>query len=122
MKKVVLFAIIILSFALIATTVMAEGKGSESGKSSFVEWLRGVFHYPVNVSDKTANVVADSTKKAADTTAKTVNTTTDVITGDVQNADKIIMTPAQGAADVIVDTTKGVVNAPIDAAKEGCAK
>ncbi len=118
MKKVIIVIAIILSFAFIASTAMCENGKPAEGKKSFTQWLRDVLHYPTKVTNKTSEVVADSAKKTVDTAAQTVDTTTNVLTGEVKEADKIIMTPAQGAADVITETTEGVVTAPVDAAKQ----
>lgn len=83
-----------------------------------VKFFRGLFHWPVSATEKSADVIVDTTKQGAHVITQGGKDIGSVVTGDVQKADEAIVGPIKGTAETVTSAAEGTVKVPGEATKE----
>ena len=112
MLLVVILAIM-LSVGLLAGEACAEKKGSP-----FRDLCMRMFGYAKKTVEKEVNVVGRGIKKGADVVVEEVEDVGRLATGDSSKAKDVLVKPVEGTAEMVGETTYGVINAPIEAGQE----
>ncbi len=115
----------VLTVIILAISIMSVSSSYAAGKESFGakvnNFWRNLLGYPARVTEESASVVADTTKKSVSVVTNEVKRVGEVTTGDVAKTKELITEPITGTAETAVQTTKGVVGIPFEAAKEKAA-
>jgi len=117
MKKLIsLLLIFLLGMVLISGIAMAQEEARKGSK--IANFFRKLFGWPVKVTGKAAETVIETTEKGAETVVETGKATVEVITGEPQKFDEMIMEPIKGTAETGVTAVEGIVTTPIEATQE----
>lgn len=115
-KSISLILILLVGMVLISGIAMAQEKARKESK--IANFFRKLFGWPVKVTEKAAETVIETTEKGAKTVVETGKATVEVITGEPQKFDEMIMEPIKGAAETGVTAVEGTIRAPVEATQE----
>lgn len=118
MKKrlFVLTAVMLVIFMISASASYAAGK--EGFGTKIKNFWRNLLGYPARVTEESASVVVDTTKRGVSVVTNEVKRVADVTTGDVAKTPELITEPIKETAETAVKATEGVAGIPSEAAKE----
>ena len=113
MRIFVALLVLVLSVTLLSGTATAEKKSSP-----FKELCLKAMGLSRKTVEKGVSTVGRGIKKSADIVIEEVKDVGKLATGDASKAKDVLVKPVEGAAEVVGETTYGVINAPIEAGRE----
>ncbi len=115
LKGLCLMLGIIFVFTILIGPALAE---EQKEPNKVVKFFRGLFHWPVSATEKSADVIVDTSKKGAHVVTQEGKDIGSVITGDIQKTDEVIVGPVKGTAETFTSAAEGAVKVPGEATKE----
>ena len=116
MKKGLFLAVaIIVACSVVIGSVQAV---EQQEPNAFVKFWRGVFHWPVNATKDSAEVIVDTTKKGVDTIAQEGKDVGGALTGSGDAAKDLIVNPVKGTGETIKTGVVGTAEMPGKATQE----
>lgn len=106
---------IIFVFTILVATALAE---EQKEPNKVVRFFRGLFHWPVSATEKSADVIVDTSKKGAHVITQEGKDIGSVVTGDIQKTDEAVVGPIKGIAETFSSAAEGAVKVPGEATKE----
>ena len=110
MKFFVMFLIAVMAFSVTMVEAMAK-------ESPFAKLCLKVMGVTSKTIEKEVNVVGSGIKKTVDVVVEEVKDVGELATGKGDVKD-VLVKPVEGIAEVVGETTYGVINAPIEAVEE----
>lgn len=110
MKKGLFLAVaVILVCSVIAGSAQAAGEQEPNG---FVKFWRGLFHWPVNATKNSAEVVVDTTKEGVNTIAQEGKDVGGTLTGSGDAAKDLVVNPVKGTGETVKTGVVGAAEMP----------
>ena len=119
-KRILRLACIVLTLVLVMSTVSFAAE--ESVGSKVKRFWRKLFSYPANVTNESANVVAETGKRTTNVVTKEVKTVGEVTSGDIDKTKNLVTEPITGSAETAVKAVEETAKIPVEAAKEETEK
>ena len=112
----------ILTVAMLAISVMPVSASYAAGKEGFgtkiKNFWKNLLEYPARVTEESASVLVDTTKKGVSVVTNEIGRGLEVATGDVGKVKELITEPITGTVETVVKATEGIISIPSEAAKE----
>ena len=115
-SKLFTFACIALVLCFLMTGISYAAEQETAGAKAKTFWQK-LFNYPANVTNESASVVADTTKRGTNVVTREVKTLGQVTSGDVNKTKNLITEPITGTAETAYKAVEGTLKAPVNAAK-----
>ncbi|OGX29601.1 MAG: hypothetical protein A3F87_01140 [Omnitrophica WOR_2 bacterium RIFCSPLOWO2_12_FULL_51_24] len=108
MKKL---ALLVLAIIVISCIVVGSARAEEQ-ENSFVNFWRGVFHWPFNAAKNSAQVIGDTGVKAVNTVADEGKAIGGTLTGQEGAAEDLVTNPVTGTAETVKTGVVGAAEMP----------
>ena len=109
-----LFFVGILSFSIASTSFAAS-----DAENSVTGFLKRLFHYPVNATQETAGMTANTLQNAGEkVVSKTGENAKAVVTGDLAKTGQLVADPVVGTLQTAGQTASETAQIPVKAAGE----
>lgn len=110
MKKGLFLAVaVILACSMIAGSVQA---AEQQEPNAFVKFWRGLFHWPVNATKNSADVIIDTTQQGVNTIAQEGKDVGGTLTGSGDAAKDLIVNPVKGTGETVKTGVVGTADMP----------
>lgn len=122
MKKsriVILSIIAIICFSVVAVSYAQENVAEKEtfGKKVQKFWQM-LWRYPANATQKSIDVVADTTKSGTRVVSNEVKRVGEVTSGELKKTPDLVTGPATDSAETVKGAVEETVKIPVDSAKE----
>jgi hypothetical protein len=116
-KKLFVMVCVMLALSLIAVSASYAAEKSDTGSKMKSFWQK-IFKYPAKVTDKSADVIADTGKKGTSVVTTEVRRVGEVTSGELAKTKELVTEPLTSTAEGAVKAVKDTVAIPVEAAKD----
>ena len=127
-KSAAILSLILITVLIAAAAYAADAKPQAQPQTNVTPksaqpnpvaaFFRGILHWPFKTAGNVVNTAGNTVKDTGTILAKEGVTAGSVVTGQFGQTPKLVTEPVKGTAEMVGSTAKGVVTAPVDAAKE----